>query len=107
MNESESGGVILADDWKLVPVDGRNWELCHRHVTQARGRHQGGTEPTWHRCGRFYSYSTVGSAFVYVADELLKAKVKGEAVSLVDALREYERIMREFAGIEIQHLENS
>ena len=35
------------------------------------------------------------------------AKARGEAVGLVDALREYERIMREFAGIETQHLENS
>lgn len=24
---------ITFGDWKLVKMDGDNWELCHRHVT--------------------------------------------------------------------------
>lgn len=65
----EDGGVMLTDDWKLWPLDDRNWELCHRYVSAAVGRHDGGTEPTWHRCGKFYSYNTVPEAMLYVADQ--------------------------------------
>lgn len=85
-------GIMLADDWKLVPLDARNWELCHRHVGQARGRNDAGTEPRWFRCGRFYSYNTIGQALCYVADETMKAKARDQTIALADALAEYGRI---------------
>ena len=81
----QTDGILLADDWKLFPVDSRNWELCHKYVSKASGRHKAGTEELWHRCGRFYSYGAV-------ADELMKEKAYGKAMELRDAMAEWERI---------------
>lgn len=62
-------GVVLADDWKLVPVDARNWELCQfRRPCDNNGNPKEG-EARWFRCGRFYSYGAIGHAMAYVADE--------------------------------------
>ena len=89
--------VMEFGSWRLVPVDRRNWELCHLHVGKARGRHKAGTEPTWHRMGRFYQYNTLAEAFRYAASCELMDRGKDEASGISDALREYERITNEFA----------
>lgn len=89
----QTDGILLADDWKLFPVDSRNWELCHKYVSKASGRHKAGTEELWHRCGRFYSYNTIGNAMAYVADELMKEKAHGKVMELRDAMTEWERIV--------------
>ena len=91
-SEVPEGGIILAPDWKLVPLDERNWELCHRYATEARGARPASNGPVWHRCGRFYSYNTIGEALLYVADNLLKAKAHGRHMELQDAIHEYRAI---------------
>ena len=91
----EDIGIMLADDWKLVPLDSRNWELCHRHVGQARGRHEAGTELRWFRCARFYSYNTIDCALLYVADQLMKDKCRDAALSLDAAVAEWKATIRE------------
>lgn len=63
-------GVVFGD-WKLVPLDSNNWELCHRHVTKdtasARANGTVGTVK-WHRLGRYYQFNTVHLALEYAAD---------------------------------------
>jgi len=88
----EDGGIMLTDDWKLWPLDDRNWELCHRYVSAAVGRHDGGTEPTWHRCGKFYSYNTVPEAMLYVADQKMKRRARKKAMALKEAVAEFKDI---------------
>jgi hypothetical protein len=94
-SEIRDNGILLADDWKLVPIDSRNWELCQRYVSQARGRHKGGTEPTWHHCGRFYSSNTIDCALLYVADNLMKDKCRDAALTLDAAVAEWKATIRE------------
>ena len=88
----QTNGIVFGD-WKLVPVDSRNWELCHRHVARATGRHKGGTRPQWHRLGRFYQFNTFDLALQYAADEELKGKAYGTAMELKDAIAEYRTIV--------------
>ena len=85
----EEGAIILTEDWKLEPVDSLNWELCHRYAST---RGFGSGELVWHRCGRFYSASTIGHALVFVADRLMAERAHGRAMGLQDALAEYQRI---------------
>ena len=92
MADATDNGITLTEEWKLVPVDSLNWELCHRHAT-TRGKDVGVTK--WHRCGRFYSAATIGHALVYVADQLMKEKAHGKAMELQSALATYERIAKE------------
>lgn len=87
--------MIEFGDWRLVPLDSRNWELCHRHVARATGKNKGGSEPTWHRLGRFYQYNTIGEALRYATDCELMELRGAEAECIWEALREYERITRE------------
>ena len=88
----QTNGIVFGD-WKLVPVDSRNWELCHRHVARATGRHKGGTSPQWNRLGRFYQFNTFDLALQYAADEELKGKAYGTAMELKDAIAEYRTII--------------
>ena len=88
----QNGGVLLADTWKLVPVDGLNWELCELRETASTSRsRESGTNGVvkWHRCGRYYSYNTIGAALLYVADQLTKAKCYDESLALVRALDQW------------------
>ena len=81
--------TIEFGDWRLVPVDALNWELCHRHVT-SRGKNAG--ESKWHRLGRYYSHNTIAQALRYAAGRELMAQREDEAMGIWEALREYERI---------------
>ena len=95
MDVDKMGEVMLAPNWKLVPVDSRNWELCRLSTTQSTPvTRRNGTvgEVRWHRCGRYYSYNTVAEALLYVADELMKERAHGRHMELQDALREYREI---------------
>ena len=95
MAKSDMGEIMLAPDWKLVPVDARNWELwCLRDVKSTPVTRSNGTvgETRWMPCGRYYSYNTIEEALLYVADNLLKAKCHGRHMELQDALREYRAI---------------
>ena len=87
--------TIEFGDWRLVPSDGLNWELEHRHVTRATGKNRGGSEPTWHRVGRYYQHNTIGEALRYATDCELKELRGAEAENIWEAWREYERITRE------------
>ena len=89
MADATDNEILLTDEWKLVPVDALNWELCHRHVT-TRGKDAGVTK--WHHCGRYYSASTIGHALSFVADRLMAERAHGRAMELQDALAEYQRI---------------
>lgn len=86
---------IVFGDWKLVPVDSLNWELCHRHETtdNVRARAAGSVGTVrWHRLGRYYSYSTFGNALLYAADCELKRGCAEAVMELGEALDRYERI---------------
>ena len=87
--------TIEFGDWRLSPRDSHNWELEHRHVARATGKNGGGSEPTWHRLGRFYQYNTLSEALRYATDCELKELRGAEAEGIWEALREYERITRE------------
>lgn len=88
----QTNGIVFGD-WKLVPVDSRNWELCHRHVARATGRHKGGTRPQWNRLGRFYQFNTFDLALQYAADEELKDGCHDRAMGLAYAIAEYRAIV--------------
>lgn len=93
----QEGGIMLADNWKLYPVDERNWELCRyvavndTPVSRANGT---AGQMRWQPLGRFYSYDTVGEALAYAADELVKEKARQQALTLRVALAEYARACR-------------
>ena len=98
-SEVPSGGVVLAEKWKLVPLDDRNWELCHmRQATDTHGRPRGGAE-RWFRCGRFYSYNGVERAMLYVLDELWKAGDADAARQLSVDLAGYRACLAEVRGM--------
>ena len=86
----QEGGIVFGD-WKLFPVDPRNWELCHRHETGGTGADAGVTK--WHRLGRFYQFNTFDLALQYAADEELKGKAYGTAMELKDAIGQYRTIV--------------
>lgn len=83
--DCQEGGWPLVGGFKLFPVDPRNWELCEL------GRGKDGTEK-WLRRGRFYSYNTVGQAFAYVADILLKRRA-------TEGLEDFEAGVMEYKAI--------
>lgn len=92
----QEGGIVFGD-WKLVPLDDRNWELCHRHETAdtTKARRNGTVgNVMWHRMGRYYQYNTFPLAIQYAADCALKEKAHGTQMELLDALHEYETITR-------------
>lgn len=90
----QEGGIVFGD-WKLMPLDDRNWELCHRHETAdtTKARRNGTVgNVRWHRLGRYYQHNTIHLAIQYAADRALKDKSYGEQMELMDALHEYETI---------------
>ena len=87
---------ITFGNWKLVKLDGDNWELCHRHVTgdTASARKNGTVgQVRWHRLGRYYQSNTFHLALRHAADQELAAECESAAIPIEDALREYERIV--------------
>ena len=95
----QDGGIVFGD-WKLFPLDDRNWELCHRHaVADTTTARRAGTvgEVKWHRLGRFYSWNTFANALGYAADCELKEGCKDAAMGLDDALDRYEEIVGHMA----------
>lgn len=93
LTEKQVTSGIKFGNWMLVPLDDRNWELCHWHVAKATGRNAGGTKPQWNRLGRYYSYNTFDLAVQYAADVELKAKASEQAMELWDALETYRDIV--------------
>ena len=85
----QEGGIAFGD-WKLFPVDARNWELCHRHAN-TRGDNKGVVQ--WNRLGRFYQFNTFDLALQYAADCELKAKAHGRQMEIEDALHQYRAIV--------------
>ena len=77
----QSGGILLAENWKLWPMDERNWELC----TLAE---DGG----WKPYGRYYSYNTIDQAMLYVIDALMKDGCKDDALALASAMRQWQQL---------------
>lgn len=76
----QSGGIVFGD-WKLHPLDSRNWELCRR------------SDSGWRPLGRYYQYNTFALAIQYAADCELKDKAYGRQMALEDALYEYRAIV--------------
>lgn len=86
---AQDSGIVFGD-WKLFPVDDRNWELCHRHeVTKGKNRRV----VQWNRLGRYYSYNTFDLAVQYAADVELKAEAHAKVMELWDALETYRDIV--------------
>lgn len=94
--DCQDGGIVFGD-WKLVPVDSRNWELCHLHETQPTGRNKGGVTK-WNRCGRFYQYNTIDQALQYAIDCEMKDKHHEQAAKIGAALLEYDSLTRFFVS---------
>ena len=90
MSDNENNDGIVFGDWKLFPVDARNWELCHRHAN-TRGDNKGVVQ--WNRLGRFYQFNTFDLALQYAADCELKAKAHGRQMEIEDALHQYRAIV--------------
>lgn len=91
----QEGGITFGD-WKLMPVDSRNWELCHRHaVNDTPTARRAGTvgRVQWNRLGRFYQHSTFDAAIQYAADCELKDKCHDRAMELTEAIAEYRDIV--------------
>ncbi len=86
---AQEAGITFGD-WKLIPLDGDNWELAHRHVS-TRGKNEGRMQ--WSRLGRFYQSNTIHLALLYAADCELKAGCAEAERDIRDALAEYERIV--------------
>lgn len=96
MSDNEKNDGIVFGDWKLVPVDARNWELCHRHaVSDTPTARKAGTVGVvkWNRLGRFYQFNTFDLALQYAADFELKAKAHGRQMEIEDALYQYRAIV--------------
>lgn len=84
--------VIEFGDWQLRPLDGRNWELYHRHAA-SKGKDKGSTK--WHRCGKYYSYNTLENALMFAADVELKSATG--TLSASEFLEGYRRMLAEFS----------
>ena len=82
-------------DWSLVPCDGLNWELCHRHEV-TRGRDAGTVK--WVRQRRYYQWNTLPLAFLYAADWEVRHGHSGVVASVPRWLREHERVLQGFLG---------
>ncbi len=86
-------GMLLADDWKLYPLDERNWELCHLCPTkETPATKANGTAGVvrWQRCGRYYQYNTIDQAMLYVLDVLAKQGATDQMLALASALRQWQ-----------------
>ena len=93
--------IIEFGDWQLRPMDDRNWELYHRHVT-SRGKDRGAAK--WHACEKYYQYNTIDNAILYAADADMK-----RATGTFDPssfLAEYRRVLAEFAEAVSEALRN-
>ncbi len=91
----QSGGLLLCERYKLQPIDERNFELCELHTVPSNTiTRKNGTAGTrrWRPCGRFYRHGTFSEAALFVADILLKERCANEALTIWQALQEYERI---------------
>lgn len=86
----QKGGIVFGD-WKLMPIDSENWELCHRHVPRGADG-----APKWNHCGKYYNEHTIGSALRYAADQEMKAKCKTGALEIVEALEIWYATLGEF-----------
>lgn len=94
MEEERSAvGGITFGNWKLVPLDDRNWELCHLHAS-SRGKNEGVEQ--WHRLGRYYGYHGIDLAMLYAADVELKWKHRETARDIIEALHEWRDILDGF-----------
>ena len=86
-------------NWKLVPLDSNNWELCHWHVTKdtAKARANGTAgKLRWHRLGRYYQYDTIHLALEYAADAEVKSVGESARVDLLYALNLHRKTLEEF-----------
>ena len=98
-NKSVKDGGIVFGDWKLFPVDDRNWELCHLRATNDNQRSRAaGTAGVvqWSRTGRFYSYHTIDLAMLYAADVEMKDKHRQKARELIEVAREWRETLEGF-----------
>ena len=86
---TQDTGIVFGD-WKLIRMDGDNWELAHWHAAE-RGKNKGCIQ--WNRLGRYYQSNTFHFALRYAADCELAAECESAAIPIEDALREYERIV--------------
>jgi len=76
----QSGGIVFGD-WKLMPVDSRNWELCKLG------------ESCWRPLGRFYQFNTFDLALQYAADCEMKNECHDREMELADAIAAYRTIV--------------
>ena len=96
LTEKQVTSGIKFGNWMLVPLDDRNWELCHWHVAKATGRNAGGTVPQWNRLGRYYSYNTFDLAVQYAADVELKERHREVARDIIEAMKEWRGTLDAF-----------
>ena len=85
--------TIEFGDWRLIPMDGDNWELAHRHVT-TRGKNVGSV--TWHRIGRYYQQSTIANALLYAADWEMRNDGDASAVPWREYVTSYQSMLDHF-----------
>ena len=86
-------------NWKLVPLDSNNWELCHWHATKngAKARENGSVGTIkWHRLGRYYQFNTIHLALEYAADCEVKEAGKDAEFDFLYAINLYRKTLESF-----------
>lgn len=99
--DSQRSGILLADKWKLVPVDARNWELCElREIASTSKSVESGTAGTtsWRPCGRYYQHSTIDQAMLYVLDQLAKEGATDQMLALASAMKQWQEGVARLEG---------
>jgi hypothetical protein len=86
----QNGGIVFGD-WKLVPIDAHNWELCHKHTPK-----KSDGAPKWNHCKKYYDEYTIDSALRYAADQEIKRVCIDEALTIQEALDRWEAILKKF-----------
>ena len=90
---------ITFGDWKLVKMDGDNWELCHRHVTgDTPSTRKNGTagKVRWHRVGRYYQSSTFVNALEYAADWDMRNHNDDSTIEMGKYIKAYGETLERF-----------
>lgn len=93
-DKTKKNGIDLAGGYFLRPVDALNWELCRltKPSVMFGKKTKGGNVVA---LGRYYQWDTIPYACAYVADLLVRADARDEAMSLTEAADAYSKAIRE------------
>lgn len=70
--------MMLAKEWKLVPVGSKEWELCRL------------TEKGWVRQGEPYTHENIDQAMLIVIGELAEQGERDQMLALASAMKQWQ-----------------